>query len=80
MTKNDKSLILVEKQTNLYYSKAKVVNELILSNYTTNDNPSMINGIKTEKEPTFQTMNINEAHHKWGHRGEARLREMAKTK
>ena len=85
ISKNGKSLIFVEKQTNLYYLRAKVVNEVSVANYTTDDVNAMIKDETkyiNEKILTFhfQTMNINDAHHKYGHHGEARLRGIAKIK
>ena len=75
----------MEKQTNLYYLRAKVVNEIIVANYTMDDINAMIKDETkyiNEKNVTFvfQTMNINDAHHKYRHHGEARLRRMANIK
>ena len=130
MSKNGKCLTFIEQKKNLFYLKARVVEEILIANYTTdNITRSVDTAIISDDEdsddedtnllakstndttensgapkktppgnPTYativkrnigtipkvsfelQTLNINDAHHKWGHHGEERLRGMAKAK
>ena len=144
MDKNGSRLTFVEKKKNLFYLTARVTQEVLIANYTTDPqkemhpSPPMVSDdddsdddmpeldrrtddddssddesedevevvkrfpiarkktvvtqppIARKKtisfkealvsEPKLPAMKYNDAHHKWGHHGEERLRKMAKTK
>ena len=81
MDKNGSRLTFVEKKKNLFYLTAKVTQEVLIANYTTDPQKKTIS-FKEDlvSEPKLPAMKYSDAHHKWGHHGEERLRKMAKTK
>ena len=113
LLKDGARLKFIERKNNLFYLRAKVTEETIISNFTTTETtilqvndevseddedvlPTLLprtqqgddsdsdsedeEDIAIPKKQKLPNADINEAHHKWGHHGEERLKKMALVK